>query len=165
MEESQQPEAVEAAEPATDPGIPDGLTADYANTEVRDRMLTLQHTPDYEHLAAFLMSLREGYLIVDVTGTGKKRSARIRTIRSTTGQLLLPLFTSMEELRAAVPAKKAAVAKGAMLPAREALGMIRSSAFVAAQFDAGSAAFVVLRKFIELALGDEEITPAQLENG
>lgn len=46
-----------------------------------------------------------------------------------------------------------------MMPALEALRMIRTQPFVAAQFDVGSAALVVVRKYIDLALdGGEEIT-------
>lgn len=137
--------------------IPDGLTADYANSGVRVALDALQATPDYEHLAAFLSSLREGFLVVDVTGTPKKKSTRIRTIRSTRGQLLLPLFTSMSEVRLAVPKTQAEQVKGAIMPIAEALRLIHSDRFVAAQFDAGSAALVVLRKYIELVLGDEPI--------
>lgn len=137
--------------------IPDGLTADYANSGVRAALDALQATPDYEHLAAFLSSLREGFLVVDVTGTPKKKSTRIRTIRSTRGQLLLPLFTSMSEVRLAVPKAQAEQVKGAIMPIAEALRLIHSDRFVAAQFDAGSAALVVLRKYIELVLGDDPI--------
>ncbi len=149
--------------------IPEGLTADYANAAVRQAILALQAEPDYERLASFLTSLRDGFLIADVTGTQKKKSTRVRTIRSTTGQPLLPLFTSMDELRLAHPAGRREQARGAIMPAFEALRLIRSGAFVAAQFDAGSAALVVLRKYIDLVLGNEtdepgEITPAGLES-
>lgn len=143
--------------------IPEGLTADYENAEVRRSLAALQATPDYERLAAFLASLREGYLVVDVTGTHRDKATHIRTIRSTRGQLLLPVFTSMAELRRAVPKGKADQAKGAILPALEALRLIRSDRFVAAQFDAGSAALVVLRKYIDLVLDGAPIEPAALE--
>ncbi len=145
--------------------IPEGLTADYENTAVREAIRALQSTPDYAHLAAFLTALRDGYLVVDVTGTAKKKSTHIRTIRSTKGQLLLPLFTSMEELRAALPKGKAEQAKGAIMPIAEALRLIRTGAFVAAQFNAGTDALVVLRKYIELALGDAAIDASTLEAG
>lgn len=131
------------------------ITPDYENKEVRDALDALQKTPDYEHLAAFLLSLREGYLVIDVTGTGK----RARTLRSTNGQLVLPIFTSMGELRAA--AKKGA--KGAVMPALEALALIRSDRFVAAEFDPASSKQVMLRKYVELAAGSDEITVTVLE--
>lgn len=143
--------------------IPEGLTADYANTEVRDAVLALQADADYERLATFLSALREGFLIADVTGTQKKKSTHVRTIRSTKGQLLLPLFTSMHELRLAHPAGRRDEAKGVIMPALEALRLIRSGPFVAVQFDAGSAALVVLRKYVELALGDGAVEASALE--
>ncbi len=147
-----------------DAQIPEGLTADYANEGVRQAILALQNEPDYERLAAFLTSLRNGFLIADVTGTQKKKATHVRSIRSTKGQLLLPLFTSMDELRLAHPAGRRDGAKGAIMPALEALRLIRSGAFVAAQFDAGSAALIALRKYLELAIEPGEITPAGLES-
>lgn len=143
--------------------IPEGLTADYENTAVRAAIHTLQATPDYAHLAAFLAALREGYLVVDVTGTAKKKATHIRTIRSTKGQLLLPLFTSMAELRGALPKGKAEHAKGAIMPIAEALRLMHTSPFVAAQFNAGSDALVVLRKYIDLVLSDAAIDAAAVE--
>ncbi|MCB1273817.1 MAG: SseB family protein [Leucobacter sp.] len=143
--------------------IPEGLTADYENAEVRAALDALQQAPDYAHLAAFLNALREGYLVVDVTGTPKEKATRIRTIRSTTGQLLLPVFTSMAELRAAVPKAKADKVKGAILPALEALRLIRSDRFVAAQVDAGSAALVVLRKYIDRVIDGDVLDAAAVE--
>ncbi|QIM19502.1 SseB family protein [Leucobacter coleopterorum] len=143
--------------------IPDGVHADYANEEVQETLRTLQQTPDYDHLAAFLTSLREGYLVIDVTGTSTKRGPRVRTIRSTKGQLVLPLFTSMAELRAAIPAKDQEHLKGAVMVAREALALISSDRFVAAEIDKASASLVILRKYISLAAGDDPITPETLE--
>lgn len=143
--------------------IPEGLTADYANEAVREALDALQATPDYPHLAAFLAALREGYLVVDVTGTQRKKATHVRTIRSTQGQLLLPLFTSMDELRRAVPRAKAEQARGAIMPAEEALRLIGTDRFVAAQFDAGSAALVVLRKYLELVLSGETVDAAAVE--
>ena len=137
---------------------PEGITADYVNEGVRDTLAALQQAPDYERLAEFLTALREGFLVADVTGTQKKKSTHVRTIRSTKGQLILPLFTSMDELRLAVPKGRADQAKGALMPAPEALRLIRTKPFAAAQFDIGSAALVVVRKYVELALGDEPIT-------
>ena len=92
---------------ANAPELPEGIDETYENTGVREALRQLLDTPDYEHLAAFLMSLREGFLVVDITGAmSKKKGARVRTIRSTNGQLVLPIFTSMEELRAVVPASR-----------------------------------------------------------
>ncbi|MBL3688232.1 SseB family protein [Leucobacter zeae] len=150
---------------AATPQIPEDVHADYANAAARSALHALQATPDYEHLAAFLEALREGYLVVDVSGaSGKKQGHRIRTIRSTRGQLVLPLFTSMGELRAVVPADRRDQLKGAVMPAREALALISSDRFVAAEFDKASASLVVLRKYVSLAAGDEPITAASLES-
>lgn len=141
-----------------DAQIPEGLTADYANDQVEESLTAFQADPDFARLAEFLTALRDGFLIADVTGTQRKKSTHVRTIRSTKGQLVLPLFTSMEELRLAHPKGRREQAKGAIMPAREALGLINSSPFVAVQFNTGSAALPVLRKYIALVLGDEPIT-------
>lgn len=143
--------------------IPEGLTADYENAVIREAILAFQSNPDYERLAAFLTALRDGFLVADVTGTQQKKATHVRTIRSTKGQLLLPLFTSMSELRAAHPKGREDQAKGAIMPALEALRLIKSSPFVAVQFNTASSALVVLRKYIDLALGDNQIVAAELE--
>lgn len=141
----------------------DDVAADYTNCAVRDAITALQGSPDYEHLAEFLTALRSGYLFADVTGTQKQSTVRARTIRSTKGELLLVLFTSMSEVRAAYPSGRRDQVKGAMMPAREALALIRTSPFVAIQFDVASSALVVLRKYIELVLGDEPIDAAAVQ--
>ncbi|MDI6022878.1 SseB family protein [Leucobacter sp. UT-8R-CII-1-4] len=143
--------------------IPEGITADYVNEEVRDALSNLQSDPDYNHLAAFLNSLREGYLVADVTGTQKKKSTHVRTIRSTKGLPVLPLFTSMEELRLAHPKDRREQAKGAIMPAFNALKLIESSPFVAVQFNTGSASLPVVRKYIALVLSDSPITAESLQ--
>jgi len=144
--------------------IPEGLTADYANTGAQEAITALQATPDYEHLAALLNALREGYLVADVTGAiSKKKGARVRTIRSTKGQLVLPLFTSMDELRAAYPPHQRDDAKGAVMVAREALALIGSDRFVAAELDKATASLVILRKYVTLAVSDKEINAELLE--
>lgn len=175
-------------------GIPNDVSADYENTAVREALVALQETPDYAHLTEFLLSLRTGYLIADVTGSAKlanasshtnanahtnthakpkskqskkaqkKLATRARTIRSTTGQLVLPLFTSMAQLRAVVTDVKHDELKGAMMPAREALGLITTDRFAAAEIDkAAPHSLVVLRKYVSLAAGDDPITTETLE--
>lgn len=168
-ENPQHPDPDPAAHPAEAAGpaeaaIPADVHPDYANESVRDALRELQQQPDYERLAAFLNSLREGYLVADVTGTSsKKKGPRVRTIRSTKGQLVLPLFTSMAELRAVAPAERRADIKGAIMPAREAVALIRTDRFVAAEFDKAGASLVVLRKYLALALEEEPVTAEQLE--
>lgn len=143
--------------------IPEGLSADYVNEGVESSIRSLNAQPDWEHLAAFLNELREGFLVVDVTATQKKKSTHIRTVRSTKGQLVLPVFTSMAELRLAVPKNKRDEVRGAMMAAKDALQLIHSDRFVAAQLNPGSTALVVKREFVELVLGDGDISAASLE--
>lgn len=161
--------------------IPDDLSADYENVEVRAALAALQETPDYASLVSVLESLREGYLVADVTGSqnpaqqnstenaakkkgGKKRGTRVRVIRSTAGQLVLPLFTSMAQLRATVTDVQHEQLRGAMMPAREALNLITTDRFTAAEFDKGAPhSLVLLRKYVTLAAGGDEVTVARLE--
>lgn len=146
-----------------DEGIPDDVTADYVNEEAQGALAAFQATPDYEHLAAFLNALREGYLVVDVTGEpSKKKRHRIRTIRSTTGKLVLPLFTSMAGLRSIVPGDRQHLLRGAVMPATVALGLIATDRFVAAEIDKSGASLVLLRKYVVLAASSDEITAESL---
>lgn len=167
MSNAQDPQAPLPPEKEPVPGtdIPEDLHADYANEGVEAALAGLRETPDYERLAAFLNALREGYLIADVTGTpvSKKRGRRVRTIRSTTGQLVLPLFTSMAMLRHTAPESRRDEVKGVVMIAREALALIASDRFVAAEFNKGSDSFVVLRKYVTLAVTDKPITAELLE--
>jgi hypothetical protein len=134
--------------------IPEGLSADYVNEAVERAMQTLTKHPDEKNLALFLKALGGGFLVVDVTGTQKKKTTHIRTLRSTTGQLVLPLFTSMHELRLAVPKNKREHVRGAIMPADEALKLIHSDRFVAAQLNAGSSALVVKRDYVQRVLAE-----------
>lgn len=148
-----------------DDQLPDDVHVDYANAEAEAALAALQAEPDYVHLAAFLNAIREGHLVVDVTGTStKKRGPRVRTIRSTKGQLVLPIFTSMAQLRSTAPAgHRREEITGVVMPAKEALALIASDRFVAAEFNKASASFVILRKYVTLAASDQEITPDLLE--
>lgn len=152
--------AADAAEPenqATTP--PPGVDENYANKTARTALDTLLDNPDFPQLADFLNSLQDGYLVVDVTGMpGGKKGPRIRATRSTKGQLVLPLFTSMAALRAAHGEKNAGrgEVKGAVMPSRQALSLIGSDRFVAAEFDKGGRSLVVLRKYIVRLLGTDE---------
>lgn len=143
--------------------IPDGLSADYINEPVETALQALTANPDWERLAAFLQVLGTGYLVVDVTGARKQKATRARTVRSTSGQLVLPVFTSMTELRRAVPKRQQESVRGAMMPARDALKLIESDRFVAAQLNPGSEALVVKRDFVERILQGEQITPESVQ--
>lgn len=142
--------------------------AEFVNHQAQQALAILQQQPSYDSLAAFLNALGTGYLVVDVTGTTtKKKGTRARTIRATNGKQVLPIFTSMRELHAAVggsATKKGAATQGAIMPAQEALELVRGGPIVAVEVDPASAKQVVLRKFIELVLREEKITAAQLQS-
>lgn len=141
--------------------LPADLDAvNYCNLGVQRALAQLQENPSYDTLAAFLNSLRSDYLIVDVTGTTtKKHGTRVRTVRATNGKLVLPIFTSMQQLR---NAHQAADPKGAIMPALAVLELLRKGRFAAAEFDPAGAKQVVLRKFLEKVLSTEELTAASL---
>lgn len=144
--------------------IPEGLSADYVNEQVESSIQSLNARPDWQHLAEFLNALRTGFLVVDVTATQKKKSTHIRTVRSTKGQLVLPVFTSMAELRLAVPKNKRDEVRGAMMSAADALKLIHSDKFVATQLNPGSSGLVVKRDYVELVLSDAVISASSLES-
>lgn len=146
--------------------LPQDVSADYVNIEVETALASLQAEPDYDKLAQLFIAMRTGYLFVDVTGgSTKKKGTRMRTTRTTKGQLVLPIFTSMQALRAAVgsagrrPTKET---KGALMPALEALKLIETDRFVAIEINPGTGALVVLRKYVALILANESINPEQL---
>jgi hypothetical protein len=128
----------------------------YRNLPVRSALTAIVAEPTLENLQALLAAAVKGGLVVDVTGSTPE-DTRLRTISSTTGEPVLPLFTSMEALRTAV----AQTAEGdgsrvqaIIVPATEALGFIRTAPFVAVQFDPGAEhTMVVARSHIEQALG------------
>lgn len=91
-------------------------------------------------------------LVVDVTGSVPGQEPRIRTVMSTNGQLVLPLFTSTDEVRLAVPAAQHPRVQSLVLPGRDAFALIRTAEFIAVQLDPGSIGQVIARSFIENAL-------------
>ncbi|ERK70505.1 MULTISPECIES: SseB family protein [Leifsonia] len=129
----------------------------YENVPVRKALADIAAEPTLPNLEALLAAAVKGGLVVDVTGSTPE-DTRLRTISSTTGEPVLPLFTSMKALRSAV----GQTAEGAgtkvqavIVPAVEALGFVRTAEFVAVQFDPGSEqTMVVARSHIETALGD-----------
>ena len=129
----------------------------YENVPVRTALTALAAEPTLENLDALLATAVRGGLVVDVTGS-TPQDTRLRTISSTTGEAVLPLFTSMNALRAAVAQSaegEGARVQAVILPALEALGFIRTAEFVAVQFDPGAAhTMVVARSHIESALGE-----------
>lgn len=129
----------------------------YENVPVRTALAALAAEPTLENLDALLATAVKGGLVVDVTGS-TPQDTRLRTISSTTGEAVLPLFTSMNALRAAVAQSadgEGARVQAVIVPALEALGFIRTAEFVAVQFDPGAAhTMVVARSHIESALGE-----------
>ncbi|SDH00876.1 SseB protein N-terminal domain-containing protein [Leifsonia sp. 98AMF] len=129
----------------------------YENVPVRKALTALAAEPTLENLDALLATAVKGALVVDVTGS-TPQDTRLRTISSTTGEAVLPLFTSMNALRAAVAQSaegEGARVQAVIVPALEALGFIRTAEFVAVQFDPGAAhTMVVARSHIESALGE-----------
>jgi hypothetical protein len=130
----------------------------YENVPVRKALAAIAAEPTLANLEALLDAATKGGLVVDVTGSSPEET-RLRTISSTTGEPVLPLFSSMKALSAAVAASAdgdGARVQAVIVPAREALAFIRTADFVAAQFDPGAEhTMVVARSHIESALGEQ----------
>ena len=141
--------------------------ASYVNTAVERALTYLAAAPGEETLAALLDAAQRGGLVLDVTGSDPE-SPHVRTIASTEGRPVLPLFTSMEQLEIAVgqalaaeasdaqapgaPRPEETAVQAAIVPARQALELIESDDFVAVQFNPGQAAQVIARSHVDLAL-------------
>jgi len=124
----------------------------YSNRPLRKALETLAALPNRTTLDALLAAMRTGGLIVDITGSTDAADPQLRTILSTDGELVLPLFTSLAELRLAVPVPDRPAVKAMFLPAPEALALIETADFVAVQFDAGSLAQIVKRDFVTASI-------------
>ncbi|MDO9397951.1 MAG: SseB family protein [Herbiconiux sp.] len=121
----------------------------YSNRALRKALETFRALPNRTTLDALLAAMRTGGLVVDITGTTDAADPKVRTILSTDGELVLPLFTSIAELRLAVPEELRAGTQAMIVPARDALALIGTAEFVAVQFDVGSIGQVVKREFVE----------------
>jgi SseB protein N-terminal domain len=126
----------------------------YENVAVRKALDAINAQPTLEALDALLEAALTGGLVVDVTGSTEASGTRIRTIASTAGEPVLPLFTSMKALRDAVGAAvgKRVKVQAIVIPSREALALIKTADFVAVQFNPGTNTMVVARSHIESAL-------------
>ena len=126
----------------------------YENVALRKALVAINAEPTLEALNALLDAALTGGLVVDITGSTEASGTRIRTIASTTGEPVLPLFTSMKALRDAVgaSAKKGTQVQAIILPSREALALIETADFIAIQFNPGTNTMVVARSHIESAL-------------
>jgi hypothetical protein len=120
----------------------------YANRPLRKALETFAALPTRATLDALLAAMRTGGIVVDITGTTDAADPQLRTLLSTSGDLVLPLFTSVSELRLAVPVDERPGVKAMILPAREALALVGTADFVAVQFDVASLAQVVKREFV-----------------
>ena len=121
----------------------------YSNRPLRKALETFAALPNRTTLDALLTAMRTGGLVVDITGTTDAADPQLRTVLSTTGELVLPLFTSIAELRLAVPEEQRAAAQAMILPAPDALALVSTADFVAVQFDVGTLGQVVKREFVE----------------
>jgi hypothetical protein len=120
----------------------------YANRPLRKALETFAALPNRTTLDALLVAMRSGGLVVDITGTTDASEPQVRTILSTTGELVLPLFTSLAELRLAVPEEQRALAQAMIVASADALALIETADFVAVQFDVGSIGQVVKRDYV-----------------
>jgi len=136
---------------------------DFDSPVVRAAAAALLAEPSYAALAALLAACREGHLVVDVTGSPTPSDARVRTISSIDGQRVLPVFTSVPRLRETVPAPQRPIARGAVMPGREALALVESADCAAVQFDPGHEGLVVQRRFVLAALAEAPPTAEELE--
>ncbi|MFF1876743.1 SseB family protein [Leifsonia sp. NPDC058230] len=127
----------------------------YENVPVRKALAAIAAEPSIPNLDALLAAAVTGGLVVDVTGSTPE-STTLRTISSTTGEAVLPLFTSMKALRDAVgstPGGAGQKLQAVIVPATEALGFIATADFVAVQFNPGAEeTMIVARSHIESAL-------------
>ena len=121
----------------------------YANRPLRKALETFAALPNRTTLDALLAAMRTGGIVVDITGTTDASDPQLRTLLSTSGELVLPLFTSVAEFRLAVPVVERPTAQAMILPAKDALALVSTADFVAVQFDAGTLGQVVKREFVE----------------
>lgn len=120
----------------------------YSNRPLRKALETFGALPNRTTLDALLKAMRTGGLVVDITGSADPASPQLRTLLSTSAEPVLPLFTSIAELRLAVPEEARAAAQAMILPATQALALVETADFVAVQFDPGSLAQVVKRDLV-----------------
>ncbi|AJM76905.1 SseB family protein [Rathayibacter toxicus] len=125
------------------------------NIPAREALEKLIEVPTTEGIDRLFAACFEGSLVVDITGSQPGSTPRARTIATTTGEQVLPLFTSTDELRTAVPRQQRARVQMLVLPGREAFALIDNADFVAVQIDAGSLAQVITRSFVTRALFGE----------
>ncbi|PPF64312.1 hypothetical protein C5C18_14520 [Rathayibacter tritici] len=127
----------------------------YRNAAAREALEALVAAPTAEAVDRLLDACLDGSLVVDVTGSPPGGVPHVRTVATTTGEQVLPLFTSTDEVRTAIPRQQHPRVQMVVLPGHEAFALIRTADFVAVQLDPGSIAQVVARSFVERALNAE----------
>ncbi|WP_022882424.1 SseB family protein [Gryllotalpicola ginsengisoli] len=130
----------------------------YVNRPVQKALAALVAEPGEQTLEALLRAALKGGLTVDVTGSPSPQELRLRTLQSTDGRPVLPLFSSLAELEAtareaAEPESSDVRVEGIIVPGRQALGFITTADFVAVQFDPRHPGGVIARAHVERALG------------
>lgn len=126
----------------------------YVNTPVLRALDDMHEAPSTDKLTVLLDAALTGGLVVDITGSTKETGPQARTLISSDGQGVLPLFTSMKALESAVgTSAPGTMVQATILPAREALSLVMADELAAVQFDPGPRALVVARTHIEAALG------------
>lgn len=140
---------------------PTRFANDYENTAVRDAAQVVMDSPTREALGALLDAAQQGGLTVDVSGSTAETGARVRMVSSTDGSPVLPLFTSVAAVQAAVASadpvegEQQPPVQAAILDAHDALNLLHSAPFVAVQFDPGTIGLVVAREHVDRALEGE----------
>ena len=131
------------------------FSSTYENRALVAALDQLVAAPSEETLGALLAAALSGGITVDVTGSGPKE-LHARTIQTTDGRQVLPLFSSMKELKATVSAagQRGVRVNGIIVPGREALGFINTADFVAVQFNPRMPGGIVAREHIERALAE-----------
>jgi len=129
----------------------------YENLPVRNALDELAATPSMEGLDRLLTAALAGGLVIDVTGSTPETGTHVRTIATTDGRPVLPLFTSMKALENAVGQAlgPGTQVQATIVPGRDALSLIGTADFVAVQFNPGGHAQVIAREHIETALAGE----------
>jgi len=126
----------------------------YENVPVREALDELAAEPSMAGLDKLLTAVLAGGLVIDVTGSTPETGTHVRTIATTDGRPVLPLFTSMKALENAVGQALGAgtQVQATIIPGRDALSLIGTADFVAVQFNPGAQAQVIAREHVETAL-------------
>ncbi|HEY0249861.1 MAG TPA: SseB family protein [Gryllotalpicola sp.] len=123
----------------------------YENAALVAALDALIAAPGEDTLAELLDAALRGGITVDVTGSPSPKELRLRTLQTTDGRQVLPLFTSMKELQATVDAAggRGTKVNGIIVPGRQAFGFLETADFVAVQFNPRMPGGIVAREHVE----------------